>query len=312
MRLNLLKTFLAVASHRQMSRAAAQVHLAQSSVSDQIQLLEAELGAELFIRSKTGLTLTPAGEALKPYAAEVLALMDEAHAAVGAADGQTAQSLRIGALETIASARAARWLSSLAQAHPGIDLKLTIAGSGELLQKLERGDIDVAFCFDKGSLDDRFMKRIVSVETLALVTSPERRPALISQNLPALAHERYVATETGCIYRHLLEKCFAEAGIGPPRLAAEVSSLRTISHLAAAGTGLALLPRLAVLDALERGNLVEVPWPGPVQAVPLVAIWRRRRVQPVALKALLACACVPFPAITPDGGRPRRAVSSRS
>ncbi|TJW73014.1 MAG: LysR family transcriptional regulator, partial [Mesorhizobium sp.] len=74
----LLKTFLAVARTRNITRAAAEVNLAQSSVSDQIQALEAELGADLFTRSRQGLELTPAGDALKPYAEGLLALADDA------------------------------------------------------------------------------------------------------------------------------------------------------------------------------------------------------------------------------------------
>lgn len=55
-----LKTFLAVAHSRSITRAATEVHLAQSSVSDQIQHLESELGTPLFTRAKAGRDLTPA------------------------------------------------------------------------------------------------------------------------------------------------------------------------------------------------------------------------------------------------------------
>ncbi|TIP32956.1 MAG: LysR family transcriptional regulator, partial [Mesorhizobium sp.] len=94
----LLKTFLAVARTGNVTRVAQEVNLAQSSVSDQIQALETELGASLFIRSRQGLTLTPAGEALKPYAENLLALADDARAAVDATRAGTAGSLSIGAL----------------------------------------------------------------------------------------------------------------------------------------------------------------------------------------------------------------------
>ena len=80
----LLKTFLAVARNRNFTRAAEEVHLAQSSVSDQIQSLEAELGTALFIRSRSGLELTAAGEALRPYAEEILTIASEARTAVEA------------------------------------------------------------------------------------------------------------------------------------------------------------------------------------------------------------------------------------
>jgi DNA-binding transcriptional LysR family regulator len=124
---------------------------------------------------------------LKPYAKEILALMDEARAAVEATAGQAARPLTIGALETIASARMPCWLSAFRGDHPNIKLHLKIGGSGELLQKLEGGDIDIAFCFDKGDRDERFFKRGVSEENLVLVASPDEQPAMVGAGLEALA-----------------------------------------------------------------------------------------------------------------------------
>ncbi|TIQ19986.1 MAG: LysR family transcriptional regulator, partial [Mesorhizobium sp.] len=100
MRPRLLKTFLAVARCRNITRAAEEIHLAQSSVSDQIQTLETELGTALFTRSKQGLQLTPAGATLKSYAQDILMLAEEARAAVDVAAGHAAGAVTIGALET--------------------------------------------------------------------------------------------------------------------------------------------------------------------------------------------------------------------
>ena len=289
----LLKTFLAVARSRNITRAADAVHLAQSSVSDQIQSLEAELGAALFTRSKTGLDLTPAGLALKPIAEDLLRLDGEARAAVQAAAAQASGSLTIGALETIASARLAPWLPGFQARHPDITVRMKVADSDALRHLLEDGDIDVAFCFDrrdvtKSAVADRFAWRTIVAEPLVLVAAPGQGPA--PSDLAALATLRFVATEPGCIYRHLFDTAFAEAGVAAPKLAAEVSSIGTIARLVAAGAGLGLVPRLAVSDALARGDLAELPWPSPMRTAPLVMIWRRRRVQPPALKRLLAAA----------------------
>ncbi|WP_119388812.1 LysR family transcriptional regulator [Taklimakanibacter lacteus] len=309
MRPSLLKTFLVVANSRNITRAASQLHLAQSSVSDQVQVLETELGTNLFARSRTGLELTPAGEVLKPYAEEILALLDEARAAVGTAVGQAAGSLAIGTLETIAAARMPPWLAAFRGSHPNITVRMKIAGSGTLLQMLESGDIDIAFCFDKGELDERFFKRPISTEPLVLLAPPDERPASSGDGLRALAGRSFVATEVGCVYRYLFDKAFAEAGIAAPHLAAEVDSVRTILRLVAAGAGLALVPRLAVVEALDAGGLVEYPWPGPVQTASLVAIWRRRRVQPAVLRQFLAMVDAAFTPLRPGDARPRHAVS---
>ncbi|RWB77184.1 MAG: LysR family transcriptional regulator [Mesorhizobium sp.] len=288
----LLKTFLAVARTGNVTRAAQEVNLAQSSVSDQIQALETELGVSLFTRSRQGLTLTPAGEALKPYAEDLLALADDARATVDATKAGTAGSLSIGALETIASARLAPWLAGFRAAHAGIDIKLRIAGSGELLRRLGDGEIDVAFCFerpaeleDAGAPDQHLARRTVAVEPLALIAPPGDNH--VDVDLATLAEKHFVATETGCVYRAMVDKAFGEAGLGKPRLAAEAGSIDAIAGLVAAGAGFALVPRLAVAAAIERAQVAELAWPGPVRSADIVMVWRRRRVQPPALKALL-------------------------
>ncbi|TGQ49857.1 LysR family transcriptional regulator [Mesorhizobium sp. M1C.F.Ca.ET.193.01.1.1] len=306
----LLKTFLAVARTRNVTRAAAEVNLAQSSVSDQIQALEAELGASLFTRSRQGLELTPAGEALKPYAEELLVLTDEAQAAVDATTGKTAGRLAIGALETIASARLPAWLADFRAAHSGIDIRLRIAGSGELLRRLGDGEIDVAFCFDRPGASEpkeRFARRTVVTEPMVLIAPPGENRANV--DLAELAEKRFVATETGCVYRAMVDRAFAEAGLGGPKLAAEVGSIDAIAGLVAAGAGFGIVPRLAVATAIDRGEVAELAWPGPVRSVVLVMIWRRRRVQPPALKALLASADAGFAPVRPADARPRHAVS---
>ncbi|OBQ73304.1 LysR family transcriptional regulator [Mesorhizobium erdmanii] len=287
----LLKTFLAVARSRNITRAAAAVHLAQSSVSDQIQTLEAELGAALFTRSKSGLELTPAGLALKPIAEDLLRLDGEARAAVMAAAGQTSEALTVGALETIASARLAPWLAEFQASHPDITVRMKVADSGTLLRLLEDGDIDVAFCFERGDgakADERLARRTIVHEPLALVAAPGQ--GMAQCDLAGLAKSRFVATEPGCIYRHMFDTGFAEAGVEVPKLVVEAGSIGAIARLVAAGAGLGLVPRLAVSDALARGDLIELPWPGRAQAAPLTMIWRRRRVQPPALRHLLAAA----------------------
>ncbi|MEO5756260.1 MAG: LysR family transcriptional regulator [Mesorhizobium sp.] len=308
----LLKTFLAVARCRNITRAAETVHLAQSSVSDQIQALEAELGTALFARSRSGLDLTPAGQALCPYAEDILALAEEARATVQATAGQAAGSLTIGALETIATARLAPWLARFQADHSGISTRLKVAGSGALLRLLEDGEIDAAFCFDSGGFitgaDERFARRTLSAEPLVLVAAAGQGRA--PHELASLAAMNFVATEPGCVYRHLFDSAFAEAGLAAPKLAAEVGSIGAIAGLVAAGAGLALVPRLAVSEALERGEIVEMPWPGTARTAALTIIWRRRRVQPPALKLLLAAAADGFAPVKPADARPRHAVSS--
>ena len=303
----LLRTFLALARLRNFTRAAQEVHLAQSSVSDQIQALEADVGAALFIRSKSGLKMTPAGEALRPYAEELLAVEDEARAAIANAAESNGGMLAIGALETIASMRLAPWLADFTAANPGIDIKLRIAGSDELLAKLEQGEIDIALCFHDGEPDERFVTRVVGMEPLVLVGSPDRGDLDPRTDLAALSAENFVVTEPGCTYRRMFDRAFIEAGLDAPKLVAEVGSISSIARFVASGVGLGFVPHLAVSEALEQGSIRELRWPGTPQAAALTMIWRRRRVQPPVLRRFIAAATEHFATVRPNGGHPPHA-----
>jgi len=299
----LLKTFLAVARTRNVTRAGEALHLAQSSVSDQIQALEADLGVPLFVRGRQGLSLTPAGDALRPYAQELLALADEARAAATAGAALAPRPLALGALETIAPARLPQWLEDLRRRHALLRVNLDIAGSGALLQGVADGMLDAAFCFARGRLDARLAHRVLRTEPLALVGPPSAR----ADAAPPSARQ-FIATQPGCVYREMLDAACAQAGLRGPAIAAEVGSLAAIARLAAAGEGCALLPRLAVQAQLERGELAELPWPGPAASASLILVWRRRRAQPPALANLLEAARDWAAAVTPAGAPLPRAA----
>ncbi|MBB4250275.1 LysR family transcriptional regulator [Rhizobium sp. BK008] len=301
-----LKTFLAVIRHENLTRAAAEVSLAQSSLSDQIQALEEELGAELFHRSRQGVVPTPAGAVLKAYAEEILTLNDAAKTAVSAAAGSTGQSITLGTLETIAAERLAPWLSLFRKKNPDVGLKLKVGGSGELVAQLQQGTIDVAFTFDRGHQDERFLTRRICSEPLVLIAGRASQ-AGPPESLAALSAVPFVATEIGCVYRHLFETAFADAGIATPPVVTEADSIATIIRLVASGAGYGLVPRLALGQAATRDDVVELPWPGNPTAASLIMMWRRRRVQPPALSLLLASASENLQPVKPADARLRRA-----
>jgi len=103
-----LKVFRVVASHLNFSRAAEELLLTQPAVTQQIKALEDEYGVSLFDRSGGRIALTPAGQALLPYAEKLRAISDDAYAAVVSASGKTGGQLALGASQTIVTIRAAK------------------------------------------------------------------------------------------------------------------------------------------------------------------------------------------------------------
>jgi DNA-binding transcriptional LysR family regulator len=309
MQLRHLKTFKAVASTLNVTRAAEYVHLSQSSVSEQIQALEADLGTALFDRSRRKLQLTEAGRRLLEYASDLLALADQARAAVADAADLTAGTLTIGALETLCANWLPPLLASYQARHPAVHLKLKVAGSGELRNGVRNGAFDACFVFGTGPLEPGLQDEPVAEEDLVVIAPPRHsfdgRQVIKAEDL---AGEPFLLTETGCVYRQMFESAFPAGSAGRPPIAGEFSSIAAIRRLVETGVGCALVPRLVASEA--NGSIVASPWGGDARSVPISMIWRRQRVQPPVLRHFLNSVHESFAIVRPGDGRPRHAARS--
>src|SRR6266567_5102329 len=169
MQLRHLKTFAAVASTLNITRAGEKVHLAQSSVTEHIQSLEADLGTPLFDRSRHRLRLTEAGRRLHEYAGGLLSLADEARSAVADAAGLAAGTLTVGGLETLCASRLPPLLAKFHREHPAIGLQLKAASTGEMRSGVKSGAMDVCFTFGEASSDPELQSEPVAREDLVII-----------------------------------------------------------------------------------------------------------------------------------------------
>ena len=300
MQLKHLRTFLAVASTLNFTKAAARVHLAQSSVTEQIQALESDLGVALFDRSQRRLNLTEAGARLVEYAESLLALAADARAAVNGAAASIQGALAVGALETLA----ARWLPPLLgefQArHPGVRLDLRVAGTGDLRNAVKDGTLDLCFAFTEPPAGLGLRSECVGTDGLVLL-APAGHPlaAYASLGPRQVAGQRFLVTPPGCAYRSMFDSAFAAAGASRPDIAGEYGSLGAIAGLVQAGLGCALMPRLAT-EGIGHGALAVVPWNGDAGQVGIHMLWRPRQMPAVLrhfLDAVRAGSHQPVPAV---------------
>ena len=293
MNIRFLRAFLAVARHANITRAAQELNLAQSSVSDQIRALEDEMGAKLFDRLNAGLVPTQAGHALMQYAEEIVALEREAKATLAAMNGSAA--ITVGCLPALAASRLAAFLSSSISGNQREPFRLQVDGTPGLIQKLLQGVIDVAFCFPTAGLDKRLVGRTIAREPLALIA-----PAALGDN-GSLARtpssQNFIVTPIGCAYRRIFECALVDAEVRAPRIVAEVENIQAAIALVSAGKGLSIVPRVVVEEDLRTGKVRELNWPNATQYADLMMVWRRRRVQPAALRHLIAAAQAHFSAL---------------
>ncbi|ELZ5939427.1 LysR family transcriptional regulator [Providencia vermicola] len=137
----LLKTFIAVAETGSFTVASQHLNSTQSTLSQQIQRLEALVGQPLLIRAHRMLTLTETGEILFSYAKKIIALNDMFFMKI--TGNAVIQTLRLGFPEDFASGQVTPTLATFMRDHPNIRLEVTSGLSRQLHQRYQQGELDL-------------------------------------------------------------------------------------------------------------------------------------------------------------------------
>jgi DNA-binding transcriptional LysR family regulator len=161
----LLQTFLAVAQTRSFTRTAERLGLRQSTVSQHIRKLEQEAGRRLFVRDTHSVSMTADGEAMVEFARGILAANERAERYF--AGSELRGRLRFGASEDFVTSLLPDVLRQFVRSHPLVEFELTVGLSGELNEKLGRGELDLV-CAKRRPGEDR--GRLVWRDRLAWVS----------------------------------------------------------------------------------------------------------------------------------------------
>ncbi|MFD3941581.1 LysR family transcriptional regulator [Streptomyces sp. NPDC058579] len=257
MDLALLRTFVAVHRAGSFTRAAALLGLSQPAVTSQIRTLERQLGRPLFLRQARGVTPTTIGDELAHRAAPHLdALVEIAETGLDEQNG--VRTLHLAGPPEFTSARALPALTPLVS--QGLAVRAAFpATTEEILDGLAAGhhDLAIATARPRGGL---FGSTPLCDEEHVLVAAPRwaarlapdmllRKDAVVLEQLPVVeVHESlpFVSRYWAAVFE---TKPAAAATVVAP-------DLRAVLESAAAGAGLAVLPRYLCEEALEQGRLV--------------------------------------------------------
>jgi DNA-binding transcriptional LysR family regulator len=274
-----LRYFEAVARHRHFSRAADELHVAQSALSHQVRQLERELGIELLLRTTRSVQPTEAGELVAARARSVLAETDALRGEVDALRGLVRGHVSIGAMLFGGDLDIPAMLARFAGAYPQVEIGLREGTAGQMTAMLADGSLDLAFALEVEPLPD--LERLeLSHEELAVAMSPGHELSGEGPlSLDALAGARLIAFHRGSSTRRLVDSAFARAAV-EPQIALEANDLALVRSLVARGIGLAILPR----SFLERpGARISFRPLAPALRLRVVLWWReRRRLSPAA------------------------------
>ncbi|GAA1269302.1 LysR family transcriptional regulator [Saccharothrix xinjiangensis] len=256
MELRQLEYFVAVAEECHFTRAARRMHVAQSGLSASIRALEVELGAPLFVRSTRQVELTQAGRALLAEARRALGAVDAARDAVAAVQGLLRGELSVGSVQCLHGVHLPAVLARFHELHPGVELRLRQAGSGELVELVRAGRLDLAFV-TAGHVTDDLKVSALSTEPLVLACAPELPlAARESVRLAELAGQPFVDFTPDRGTRDAVDRALAAAGVDR-RVAVEVDDVHSLLDFVGFGLGVALVPR-SFAAKRTRARFVEV------------------------------------------------------
>lgn len=142
--LRVLRSFVVIAEEHSISGAAARLHIAQQSLSAQMRVLEARIGAAVLHRSSRGVTLTAVGQVLLREAEPLLASAQRTMDTVTRSARGEDLELRVGFLSSLANEVMPPVVSLLAQRHPAIELHTADLPIAELVAGVRGGTLDAA------------------------------------------------------------------------------------------------------------------------------------------------------------------------
>jgi DNA-binding transcriptional LysR family regulator len=243
----------------------------------------------LLDRVRGKVALTEAGRAFLPFAEAVLSAVEDGRQAVRATLGETAGSVSLALVGTLADSNIVEVLRRFARRSTAVELDLRTATSPEVSDLVRRGEVTLGlryFADERGEL----MSQIVGVETLLVVCSPEHKFAGRRLAKRRLAGEKWVgfpAARGRESFARILERQLAAAGVDAPKVTV-IDSLTAQKRLVEAGFGIALVPESSVRDELKLGTLCALDIPAMRTGVPVALIRRRNGFLNPAARALIA------------------------
>jgi DNA-binding transcriptional LysR family regulator len=253
-----LRYALSVYKERSFTKAAKRLNISQSAVSEQVKLLEEEIGFELFRRTSRGIESTDRGRTFlyesERVMGDLLSLSDTARRLRGA----LSDTLTIGMGSGMAQIFIPRMFADLATDLPGVRLEILTAPSKNIFNDLHEEKLDAGIAIE--SDPDRLpaglvFDRLIDAE-MVLITHPKHALARSKQpvDIGRLLAEPIIMSELTVGYGQVVLSLFTDLGI-KPNILAVVDNIETIKIIVQSEGGMAIVPRACAENEVALGLL---------------------------------------------------------
>lgn len=256
MNLRQLTYFAKVVEAGNMTRAADQLHVAQTALGMQIRQIEEDLGVALLVRHSRGVTPTRAGTLLYARAQTILKLVEETRREVSACEREESEAIRFGITPALMLIVGTEIALTMREQVPQVILSVVEAMSHVLVEMLLRGDVDYILCYDVPD-QPQFSRTALLQDDLVLVTLPgpqKNKPIAFVD----VVDDVLAMPEEGDAVRNVFTRTARDLGLDI-NIAFEVRSVSAMKNLVSRGAASCILPYFGVIEEVKAGKLAARP-----------------------------------------------------
>lgn len=249
-----LRLLVEIGRQESVSAAARAVGIGQPTASEHLRTLENAAGQQLVERNGRGSRLTEAGKLLALHAGQALQTLKAGEEELRRLAGLEAGTIHIGASTTPGVYLLPDALGCFRRDHPNVTVEVEIASTGEILDRLLAGRVQLALVGEPDP-DDRIRLEPFISDEIVGVGKPGQLRLKDGRARPAdVAEQTLLVREPRSSTRRVSERALAAARIWPARTW-ELDSSEAIKRAAREGLGVAFLSRYAVAEEIGRGEL---------------------------------------------------------
>jgi LysR family cyn operon transcriptional activator len=271
MELRHLRYMAALAECLNFTRAAARVHVTQSTLSHQIRQLEEEVGQTLFERSGKHVVLSEAGEVFLEFAKKALHEVDQGLGAMRQPSGELSGEIRIGTTHTFNLRFIPECVARFLTRHSTARVSVAEMSADDISRRLQDGSLELGIAYRPSGLTQLWFEPLYH-EEMGLVVSishalaPRKRIRMVE-----LHRQKLVLLPASFATRGMLDECFRGCGI-EPRVVAEMDTVAPMLGLVAQTD----IGAIVAVNAVPEGmglRVVPIESPTPMRTPGI--LWRR-------------------------------------
>lgn len=271
---DLYRVFCEVAREKSLSRAAKKLFVSQSAVSQSIKQIESTLGLKLFDRKSRGVELTAEGKLLFEYADGAYTLLENAYQKLKDMQNLKFGSIKIGASDTVCALILTNVLNEFHTKYPDINLRLINHTTGQLLNELRLGEIDMAFvALPIENTEGLHIRKITDINDCFVVSGKYAALARRTIGFDELCNHPVMMLDKNSSSRLFLDDFLSEKGI-KLNPCFELASIDLLVKFAETGIGISAVIEQYVSEKLKSGSLekLQLSEPIPTRAIGLVTL----------------------------------------